>query len=85
VTDLDKFALEEIWRPYQSMRGYERRLEKSPMNLADTAVELAHDTTGWAECVLDRIRRIGVQFPPYIRHELVDVIEDALSRAKPTD
>ena len=80
VTDLDKFALEEIWRPYQTMKGYERRLERSPMSLTETALELLHDRTGWAQRVFDRLRGIGVQFPAYVQHSLVDVIKAALAR-----
>lgn len=79
VTDLDKFALEEIWRPYQTMKGYERRLERSPMSLTCTAAELANDTTGWADRVFNRLRGIGVRFPSYVKNELVDVIKCALS------
>ncbi|MBU0801408.1 MAG: hypothetical protein KKA05_10475 [Alphaproteobacteria bacterium] len=74
ITDLDKFALEHIWRPYQSMMGHERRLEKSPMSLDETAALLASDKTGWAICVLNRLHQIGVTFPPYVKHPLVGVV-----------
>jgi len=75
VTDLDKFALEEVWRPYQSMMGHEKRLERLPMSLDDTAALLRSDQTGWADLVLDRVRRIGFTFPAYIHSPLVDVVK----------
>ncbi len=73
VTDLEKFALEEVWRPYQNMMGYEKRLERLPVGLEETARLLRADTTGWSKRVIDRIKNIGVTFPDYIQHPLVDV------------
>ncbi|RVL48443.1 hypothetical protein CN138_08920 [Sinorhizobium meliloti] len=77
ITDLEKFALEQVWRPYQNMKGYEKRLEALPMSLEETAKLLITDETGWAECVLDRIAAVGFTFPSYINHHLVDVIRTA--------
>ncbi len=73
VTDLEKFALEEVWRPYQNMMGYEKRLERLPVGLEETARLLQADTTGWSKRVIDRIKNIGVTFPDYIQHPLVDL------------
>jgi hypothetical protein len=79
ITDLEKFALEQIWRPYQNHDafGYERRLESLPMSLEETAQALITDTTGWSKLVLDRICAIGFSFPSYISHHLVDVVRTA--------
>lgn len=77
ITDMEKFALEHVWRPYQSKMGYERRLERPPMSLEETAKLLVTDETGWSKSVLDRIAAIGFWFPPYISHPLVNVIEAA--------
>lgn len=77
VTDLEKFALEEVWRPYQGRMGHEKLLERLPMSLEDTAKLLITDQTGWSKCVLDRIAAIGFSFPGYVRHHLVDVVEAA--------
>lgn len=80
VTDLEKFALEEVWRPYQNMLGYEERFERLPLSLEETAKLLITNDTGWAECVLRRISAIGFTFPSYIHHALVDVIRTEQAR-----
>ena len=81
ITDLEKFALEQIWRPYQSMVGYEKRLERLPVSLESTAESLKQDTE-WTRCVLDRLQGMNrhrrITFPPYIQHLLVDVVRTAL-------
>ena len=73
VTDLDDFSLQQVWRPYQGMVGYERRLDRPALPLDATADRLRQDTA-WTKCVLDRLRGIGVEFPAYVQHPLVDVI-----------
>jgi hypothetical protein len=77
ITDLEDFALTQIWRPYQTKMGYEDRLERLPMSLDETARLLVTDETGWSSAVLNRICAIGFRFPPYIVHELVNVINAA--------
>jgi hypothetical protein len=77
VTDLEKFALEEIWRPYQTMKGHERRLEKLPCSLDETYLRLIQDQTGWAAKILARAGQIGFTFPSYIVHPLADLIRVA--------
>jgi hypothetical protein len=81
VTDLEKFSLEQIWRPYQNKPPYEfeKRLEEAPYNLGDTARMLQEDND-WSRCVLSRLRAIGVTFPAYIVHPLVDVVKAATKR-----
>jgi hypothetical protein len=81
ITDLEKFALEQIWRPYQNhiSLGIEKRLEALPMSIEETAVKLIQDETGWSKLVLDRISAIGFRFPYYISHPLVDVVKAAQS------
>lgn len=85
VTDLEKFALEEVWRPYQSRMGYDDRLDRLPMTLEETAKLLVTDDTGWSKLVLDRIAAIGFSFPAYVQHHLVNVIETAqhVRRSRP--
>lgn len=82
VTDLEQFALEQVWRPYQSLMGHEDRLQALPMSLEDTAKLLVTDESGWAARVLGRIVAIGFTFPPYVMHPLVDVVRLAAERAK---
>ena len=86
ITDLEKFALEQIWRPYQNHEsiGFEKRLEALPMSIGETANKLITDDTGWSKCVLDRISAIGFTFPPYINHPLVDVVRTAQEFRKGT-
>lgn len=83
VTDLEEFALRHVWRPYQSMAGYDHRrpLEALPMSLEETADKLVSDKSGWSECVLNRIVTIGFTFPSYVVHPLVDVVRAALAKA----
>lgn len=73
VTDLDQFLLEQIWRPYQTKKGYEDRLEAAPMGLDETLAELQAGGE-WADLVLNRVRRCGFVFPPYVKHRLIDFI-----------
>ncbi|MCV9909969.1 hypothetical protein OIV19_20430 [Brucella sp. HL-2] len=81
ITDLEKFALEQIWRPYRSTVGYEKRLEHLPVSLESTAESLKQDTE-WTRCVLDRLRGMNrhrrITFPSYVQHPLVDVVRTAL-------
>lgn len=88
VTDLEKFALEQVWRPYQNRDGFafaqEDRFEALPMSLEETAKLLITDESGWSKCVLDRISAIGFTFPPYINHPLVDVVRTAQEFRKGT-
>lgn len=77
VTDLEKFSLEQIWRPYQTLKGFEKRLDAPPYNIGDTA-RMLHDVNWWSRRVLDRLHKIGVSFPTYIQHPLVDVIASAM-------
>lgn len=79
VTDLEKFSLEQIWRPYQNKfsPAFEKRLESVPYNLGDTARFLAEDNE-WSRCVLSRLRGVGITFPAYIVHPLVDLVKLAM-------
>ncbi|NTB01587.1 hypothetical protein [Agrobacterium tumefaciens] len=88
ITDLEKFALEQVWRPYQNRDGFafakEDRFEALPMSLEETARLLITDESGWSKCVLDRISAIGFTFPSYIYHPLVDVVRTAQEVRKGT-
>lgn len=74
VTNLEKFALEQIFRPYQTMLGFEKRLEKLPFSI-DEIPNLMANNPEWASVVLDRIKRIGFYFPVYIKHDIVRIIK----------
>lgn len=77
VTDLEQFALEQIWRPYQSLAGYETRLTSLPMTLDDTA-RLLSEPSEWSARVIGRLRDIGLTIPAYIQCELADVLRATL-------
>ncbi len=78
VTDLEKFSLEQVWRPYQTWSPFptDKTFQGSPANLDETA-QFLQEQGRWSDAVLDRIRRIGVTFPPYIVHPLVDLIRES--------
>jgi len=75
ITDLEKFTLEHIFRPYQTMIMDENRLEKLPMPLDEVAL-YADANPEWWDVVHDRIKRIGFYFPNYINHEIVDLVRE---------
>jgi hypothetical protein len=85
VTDLEKFALEQIWRPYQNQTGYGVRLKSLPMNIDDTAKRLQNpEYSVWSALVFGRLALIGVQFASYLSHPLVDVVRLGVKRATPS-
>jgi len=74
VTDLEKFALEQVVRPYQNMKfDQDRPFVRLPCSLHKLAVML-DENDKWAICVKDRIRRIGFWFPSYIDNFFVTII-----------
>lgn len=79
VTDLEKFSLEQIWRPYSGLAGLQRRPDVPPVGLFETSKMLAEDTE-WSRHVLERIEACDFYFPPYIQHELVSVLGTRVRR-----
>jgi len=100
VTDLEEFSFDHIWRPYWP--SYNRgdlprpadvhglaRLTKAPRDLDGTANALMVDDE-WSQLVINRLGRIGVDFPAWMRHPLVDVVRESIedwqfARSIPTD
>lgn len=74
VTNLENFALEQIVRPYQSLKWGEKRLFYLPCELI-TLVQMLEEKSEWSEKVLNRIFRCKFWFPEYINHPLKRVIE----------
>jgi hypothetical protein len=75
ITDLEKFALEHIIRPYQNeMPDRWTNYGKYKPGLEELAMMLKEDTE-WSRMVLNRIRRIKFSFPSYVKHELVEIIK----------
>ncbi|MDR6818482.1 hypothetical protein J2X76_003659 [Neorhizobium sp. 2083] len=81
VTDLEKFSLEQIWRPYQTHKGFETRLEAAPYNLGETARMLQEDNE-WSRAVIYRLCGVKPTFPAYIVHPLVDVVKAAIAKGR---
>lgn len=76
VSDLEKFALEQVYRPYQNMIGMDERLDRlnKDFNLENATSHLK-ENPNWAAHVLDRIKRCEFTFSPYLQdHELVRLI-----------
>lgn len=71
ITDLDKFAKEEIYLPFQTLIPLPRNETEPYLVWAMRALE---DNSPWKRTVLNRITRIGFYFPEYIKHPLVDHI-----------
>ena len=79
VTDLEKFVLEQVFRPYQYLLLGEDapRLEKLTKEYCvDNVLHLLNVCPGWANYTIDRIMNIGFYFPKYIKHPLVDMIKE---------
>jgi len=74
VVDADKFVLEQVYRPYQSMLGFEERLKKQPYDNKKT-IELLKEDTDWSKCVLDRINRRNFKFSQWIAHPVIGFIK----------
>lgn len=78
VVDLEGFAFAHIWRPFWPLwTGIpgSRVGDSLPITLERTAEIITTGTSPeWAEPTLDRLRRIGVVFPAWIRHPLVDAL-----------
>jgi len=77
VYNLEKFALEQIYRPFQTMIGYDtdHHIEKLPHTLEAT-VALLKENQQWNDLVMTRIKMMGVKFPYYIKNYLVEYIEE---------
>ena len=79
VTDLEKFVLEEVYRPYQRVLGIsdETLLKSNKQYGLENARELLIKNKEWARAVLNRITKCHFYFPSYIKHPLVVFINNA--------
>ena len=88
ITDLEKFSLEQVWRPYWptwlKMHGEEwdqhTRLTKPHMPLDETANEL-RKRSPWSDMVVGRLVGCRVEFPYWVMHDLVDVVRERIDEA----
>lgn len=81
VTDLEKFSLEQIWRPYATLLGITGSLKFAPLTIEGTAELLRSDhAPEWRKCVLGRLAQMRVEFPSHIQHPLVDAVRDGIAK-----
>lgn len=73
ITDLEQFALEQIWRPYSKTAGLPSRPETLPVDLMETTARLSQKSD-WSDRVLGRLAGLGFWFPSYIQHPLVEFL-----------
>lgn len=80
VTDLDKFVLEQVYRPYWgALMGsdYPRLDNLTGNHNLDTVMNDLLEKPEWARLVLERIYRCEFTFPYYIVHPLVSHIAES--------
>ncbi len=83
ITDLEKFALEHVWRPYWPMHpnAGPRQANGTPERYGDKlrhtlmqTLSALQENREFREAVLSRLSGIGVFFPGYIKHDLATYI-----------
>jgi hypothetical protein len=87
VTDLEKFSFDQIWRPYWRSHSTNTNdqwgsdLKRAPFDLPETATQLT-EPSKWSAQVIGRLTSVGVTFPGWVQHPLVDVIRELLGDPK---
>lgn len=96
ITDLEKFALQHIMRPYWPLliekASYDGLVEFKLDQKAERYDRLTHSIEQvaklldvgpieWRMAVFDRLFRIGFFFPYYVEHKLVHVVMSGMSMA----
>jgi len=79
VYNLNKFALEQLFRPYRSMLGFEKRLDKLPCKLDEVPALLIKDNA-WRNVVLSRLSKIPFDVPDYVYHGLITYLQSELPK-----
>lgn len=95
VTDLEKFALQEVLRPFwptlynEADYGFRRTYRvtdgRYPDRLEHTLKEVAEmldiGPIEWRMSVFTRLHRMGIRFPDYIQHRLAVVVSVGMNMA----
>ena len=81
VTDLEKFVLDHIYRPFQSMLPDLINGKLDGNHNLNNSVSYLEAYPEWRKCVLDRCFAIGFYFPDYIVHPLVEYIKKKRNEA----
>lgn len=77
IIDADKFVLEQVYRPYQSLLGFEKTLLKQPYSNEQT-LKLLQSDSEWARLTLDRIKRCKFKFSQWINHPVINYIKETV-------
>ena len=72
VTDLEKFTKEQIYNPYMSSLSEDRFI----FTLDDVAYDAENHPEWWA-MVVSRLHKMNVNFAFYVKHEIVDLVNDS--------
>ncbi|MBJ7479241.1 hypothetical protein [Rhodococcus sp. (in: high G+C Gram-positive bacteria)] len=82
ITDLEKFAFEDVMRPYWPMLAEpDARYPKLIHSLDEVAKMLDVGDLCWRTAVFDRLYRSGIWFPDYIEHRLAYVTKAGMALA----
>ena len=84
IIDVDKFILEQVYRPYQTMLGFKKRLIKQPYNNAKT-IELLKENSEWSKRVLDRIKRCNFKYSQWINHPVIKFLKQLQEESSELD
>lgn len=71
VTNLEKFVKEQVWNPYKNIAPFP---ECPEMWVLASHLQVSNEVTNWANLVLNRLQGIGITFPSWINHPIVDVL-----------
>jgi len=77
ITDLEKFALEQIYRPYaRELWKIDTKVDRlsTHYDLDDVLLWFEQEPE-WRDLVMKRIVLMEFEFPKYINHPLVDYIK----------
>ena len=75
TTNLETFVLAHIYKPYWTMLSKEPLIERLRGEYSlDFASAHLESNPEWAYLVIRRIKNIGIWFPEYVVHPLVDFI-----------
>ena len=80
ILDMDKFVLEQVYRPYQNELGFSWKdtLQKTPYSL-DKTMELLKEDSEWSRLTISRLIGCKFKFNKWLKHPLIDFINNYIS------
>ena len=83
ITDLDRFVQTDIYSPYKNNLDEAYKKLRSPVARdLDNAKYHLMNCPEWSELVINRLAAIKYTFPKYIKHELVEYINQKIRSKK---